>query len=256
MKKAVHTPTYPANSVLEYSNRILALPEENRSLSKLSFGLLVFLIGFNGLYFLPLVFPATRSGYNQFGIQRYYYFAYALILAGAFLESVSSSKTIWKQKPVWSFLAITSIGLMSFMGLIDGEPIYTLIRKFFIISCLLLVSNIGLRKQNIKWLKFTLLTHGFFGFVFTIYQFIFAGFNSIEDIFNSTTYSFYWIANYASSFLFLTIPSFQNHYAQYIAVAALISGNLKGLSTLNRLTLILLPVQVFLLIYIYIKRNT
>jgi hypothetical protein len=224
-------------------------------LPRISFGFGIFFFGFNLLYFLPIVFPHALDLSPSLGTLRYFFLAYALILLGAILDSLRQAKTFWQIKPVWTFLAFASVFIMTSRGIMDGEPIASLLQKVFTFSCLLLLPNLGMSQANRRWLWGTLIFHGIFGGLFSLYIYFIKGINTQTELNSAPEWSFLWQGNYAASFLFLCLPVFSGLKGRLSAGISFIADNLKALFLLNRLAWFLVPFQFILLFFINSRKR-
>lgn len=258
MKSGIHTnePMIETSSESPSIDHLMGFGRAGiKTLKRPSPGMALFLFGFHLLYFLPLIFPASRSEGAGFGIVRYYYLAYAFMIAGSCLESHSLGYRIWRLHPYWSFFAVSSIVLMMARGYLEGEPFLGLVRKFYIFSGLVLTIHIGLRRKNWAWLWLSFLVHGTIGAMYSIHHFFFMGITGRADIYDMLGLNFLWQCNYAAPFLLLSLPLLAGKKEKIIGVSSFLAANLKALFIYNRLAWFLVPAQAMLLFHTFLRSN-
>jgi hypothetical protein len=164
-----------------------------------SLGMAIFLIGYNLLYFTPLIFQSPEIEPYQYMA---YQSAYIIILAGSIMELVKAPVSIWSLMPRWSFFTLISIIIMSCIGFLNHVPIIYLDRRIYIFSSLILVSNIGLNLKNLRWVWITLIFHTAIGTFYSLYW-VFTNDVWLRTMIRSTTgFDFIAQVSYATSFLF------------------------------------------------------
>jgi len=220
-----------------------------------SFGLILFLIGFNGMFFLPYFFPQALFADAQAGTYRYYFLSWLLIFAGGVFETATSNFWLLRRKPLWSLLLITVISLMLLRGVLNGESILSAVSKSFPFYWLLLLPAIGLRKQNWPWLWLTFLFHALLGSVYFLNSSFIQGATSRGAIIEYEGQNFLLQSLYMAWFLFLMMPAMKGQFLKGIAWMLFIFSFLQSLFFFLRLDSFLSLVQLLLVGFVFLRTS-
>jgi hypothetical protein len=220
-----------------------------------SIGMLLFLVGFNGMYFLPLIFPLALYQDALPSTYRYYLIAWAFVTAGGIAELFVSRFWLLRRQPIWAVLLLGSIVVMTIQGLFNGELGITILSRSFPFLWLLFVPAIGLRKQNWPWLWITLLFHIPISIVFSLYAFFIQNATSRWAILSLVGENFLMQATYMTVFMILTIPLQRSWGLKIISTLVLGVYALLSLFYFSRLNALLIPIIIFLVFYIYFRTS-
>jgi hypothetical protein len=218
-----------------------------------SLGLALFLLGVNGLYFHPLIFPQSRYDTAPLGTFRYIFLSLGLVTAGAALEMRASNWWLFRRKPFWSLLLLAAIGWMTMLSMIEGEPLENIIHISFPFYWLLLVPAVGLRERNWAWLWLTFLAQAPLGVIFSMWAFFTEGAVTRIEINYLTGQNFLAICLYMGIFFFLFLPALRSRLLVSAAIGLFVFQTLQAFFYSSRLPLLLLPVEIGLVLYMYFR---
>jgi len=222
-------------------------------LTKPSFGMFLFLVGFNGIYFLPLIFPQSLFSGATSGSYRYLFLSWILISFGGLLETLSSNLWLSRRKPVWLAISVAALVLLALRGFFDGEALYSIVQKTSPLLWMLLLPAIGLRKRNWSWLWLTFLIQALIGVTYSLNIIFIENVNSRWEIFRFEGQNFLTLAIYMGMFLILFLPMMRGRFLIATVVGIFITELLVDYFLASRLSLLLLPIEILLVIFIYAR---
>jgi hypothetical protein len=221
-----------------------------------SFSLMLFLLGVNGMYFLPLLIPSSRYEGSSLGTYRYHILARVLVLLGAFLEAKANGFWLLKRHPHWTACGLVALGAMTVLSIIDGAEYYFIIQNSFGFYWLILASAVVLRPQNVPWILLTLVTHALVGVPYVIYTVFVLGITSrTELLMENNKYQFLVQCVYMGFPLFMLLPAIRARWIKIIAVCSFSSMIILALIAASRATILLAPVGILLLGYSFRKTS-
>jgi len=218
------------------------------NLGRPSPGLTLFLMGFHGLFFLPLVFPTTYDT-GRSAVLRYYVLAYLLICCGAWLETEASGMWLLKRRQLWVAIAALSLSVMTIQGKLDGEEIVIIFTRIVPFVWLLLVPAVGMHARNWPWLWLSLLAHAVVGASYALPAFFIEGATSRQTIINMEGQNFLTMCLYMAFFIILMLPVMHSRSLMLGAFCLFGVHVLYALFSASRLTWFLIPVMILMLAY-------
>lgn len=221
-----------------------------------SIGLVLFLVGLNLLYYIPVLIPSSRESGSSSGTYRYVFGAQLLILLGSFLETKASGYYFIKRYPIWVIISVITLITTSCLSRITGFQWFDIFISQEPFIWLLFVPAVALKYNNILWLIIILLIQALFGSIHSIYEIFIIGNTTREALLNqSDTFIFFGQSTYMSVFLLLLIPIFKSKYLTFIAVISYFIDCMNSFLAAKRYPILLIPVIFSLLIYLYYRRG-
>lgn len=222
----------------------------------LSLGMLLFLIGFNLMYFLPLIYPKTLFENEISGSYRYYALAWTLISLGGLLEALQRRLLFFRRKPLWTLLAVFTIIMLVSRSYFSGDPLSIIIQRISPFLWILLLPSIGLWKENWKWLWLTFLVQAAVSLPYTLNAFFFQGLVTRSAIINFEGQNFLAISFYMAVFVFLMLPTIRNRSLRIISIVLFVNYLMYSLFFARRLVWFLLPFYLIGMVFIYFRSRT
>lgn len=223
------------------------------NLKKPSLGLVLFLLGFNGMYFLPLIFPQSRYDPAQLGTFRYLFLSLVLVTTGAALEMRTSNWWLLRHKPFWTLVVVAAIGWMTAQSVIEGESLESVVYTSFPFYWLILIPAVGLRAQNWAWMWLTFLAQAPIGVTFSLWAFFVEEAVTRMEINYLEGQNFLAVCLYMGVFLFLFLPALRGRILVSVAVGLFGFQILQAFFNSSRLPLLLLPVEVLIVLFVYAR---
>ncbi len=221
------------------------------SLTRPSFGMVLFLIGFNGTYFLPFIFPKTLYGDAQTGTYRFLIFSWVLIFLGGIWETFQGNLHLGRRKPVWMALSVVGLVLMVLRGLLDGELWLFVLQKSMPFFWLLVLPSIGTRKENWSWLWVTFLIHIAVGVPYALHTLFIEEVNTRLEIVNFEGQNFLTLSAYMGLFLMCFLPMLRGRLLVGVVLVAFIVDFLTEYFFASRLIFLLVPLLILMVFYIF-----
>jgi hypothetical protein len=218
------------------------------NLGRPSLGMALFLMGFHGLFFLPLVFPTTYDSARS-GVQRYYVLAYLLICCGAWLETVASGMWLLKRRQFWAAFAVLSLSVMTIQGRLDGEGIVIIVTRIVPFVWLLLVPAVGMHARNWPWLWLSLFAQAVVGVPYALHAFFIEGATSRTAIHAMEGQNFLALCLYMAPFVVLMLPVLRSNSLVLGAFSLFGIQVLQALFSAKRIVWFLIPVMILMLAY-------
>jgi hypothetical protein len=218
-----------------------------------SLGLLIFLVGLNGMYFLPLIFPQALFEEAIGGTFRYYFLSWILVTIGGVIESRASGWWLGRHKKLWSWVTIGAIALTATTSVLGKEPLYSIIYKSLPFYWLIFIPAIAIRAKNWPWLWLFFLIHGLVGALYSLRTFLVEGATMRFDIIKAEGQNFLSICLYMAAFLFMLTPAIRGRTFRITAISLFMVELAKAFFFQNRLTWLLLPAQIVLIGYILLR---
>lgn len=241
------------NSELQGWLQGISLRSIRMHLKKPSLGLSLFLLGFNGMYFHPMIFPQSQFDPAPLRTFRYLFLSLVLVTIGAALEMRASNWWLIRRKPVWVFLTIAAIGWMTVHSVVEGEPIISVSYTSFPFYWLILVPAVGLRRQNWAWIWVMFLIQAPFGVVYSVRAFFIEQVVTRMELNYLVGKNFLAICLYMSVFLFLFLPALRGRALIGIAMGLFGFHILQAFFYTSRLPILLLPVEILLVFLGYFR---
>ncbi len=235
--------------------KVISLDAIRSGLKRPSLGMALFLIGLNCLFFLPLLYPKALYQGAQAGTYRYYFLSWLLISAGGIMETVKHGFWLIRRKPFWALVVVTSLALMTTQGLLEGEPLYSILYKTFPFYWLLFVPAIGVHERNWSWIWLTFFLHVTISILYSFNAFFIQGATSRIAIVQLSGQNFLAESFYMSAVLFLMLPVMRGRIIKGVTLALLGAHLLLSLFFFSRLAWFLLPVQLCMLLYISFRER-
>ena len=232
---------------------IISLKWLRANLKKPSLGLGLFLLGSCGMYFLPLIFPTNQYDPSPAGTFRYLFLSLILVTVGSALEMHASNWWLIKRKPLWVLVVIAAIGWLTVYSVINGEPVISVIYTSFPFYWLVLVPAISWRPRNWAWIWVMFLIQVPIGIAFSVNTFFVSGIATRMEINYLTGKNFLAISLYMGVFMFLFLPALRGRVLIWMTVAAFGFQLLQAFFYSSRLPLLLIPVEILLILFIYFR---
>jgi hypothetical protein len=221
-----------------------------RNLPRPSLGLVLFLVGMQLMYFLPLLIPANRVEGAALGTYRYLFMVRMLVLAGAFLEAKAGGFWLLKRYPTWTAWGIVTLALTTSTSLIAGGGVLDVVAVQHAFVWLLLVPAMALRPGNWTWLLMTIACQAAFGSTHALYQIFVAHVSTrIGLLEENDTYQFVGAGLCMGSLLLMLLPSFREKWLKRIAIVAYVSMTIQSFFAAMRYPLLLVPAELLLVSY-------
>jgi hypothetical protein len=217
-----------------------------RNLKRPSWGLVLFLIGLNIAYFLPVIFPTYRGEVEQHGQYRYYLLARVLIVAGAFLESMADGFWIRKRHPTWVAICFTCMLVMAILSLKDGSGIWEMLRNEQAYLWMLIVPAVSLRPGNWSWLLTTFACHAIFGIAHVNYMVFIRDLATRKELVDEgNMYNF--MPLYMATLLLMLLPMLRGTLFKAISVCAFGFASMFSFFGGKRFPILMIPVALAIL---------
>jgi len=219
-------------------------------LRKPSLGLLFFLLGLNGMYFLPMLFPMALRQEAQSGTYRFYMLSWFLIIIGGILETRTSGLWLIRRKRSWAILLLSALVLMTIISTLDSEPLISIFNKSIPFYWLLLVPAIGVQARNWPWLWAVFISQAMIGISFSLYAFFSKGATSRLATIDMEGQNFLSTCLYIAIFMFLMIPMVRGKLFKILILCTFSVELLRTVFFAHRMIWFLLPAIIMMLVYI------
>jgi hypothetical protein len=219
-------------------------------LKKPSLGLILFLIGFHGMYIVPLLFPHRLFEPSPDSAFRFYYASWLLISAGGVLETFAGGLWWIRRKRLWAAVLATAMSIMTTISLLSEESVLSISYKSFPFYWMLLLPAVGLKPRNWPWLWLSFLIQAPVGIFYSLDAFVVRGVTTRLATFEMVGQNFLGQCLYMATFLFLMLPIFRDKRLRVLALGLFGLENLRCFFISNRYTWFLLPVEVLMVMYV------
>jgi hypothetical protein len=227
----------------------ITLKSIRADLKRPSVGLTLFLIGFQGMYFVPLLYPYTFFEPPPASAFRYYYLSWLLICAGGALETLDGGLWWIRGKIAWASVLLAALAIITTKSITEGESLLSISNKCLPFYWLLLVPAVGLKARNWPWLWLSFLFQTPFGIVYSSHAFMARGATTRLAVLQMEGQNFLGICLYMAPFMFLMLPVFRDKGLRAFALFLFSLENLRCFFLSNRYTFFLLPVEILMVVY-------
>ena len=221
-----------------------------KNLKKPSTGLILFLIGMQLKFFVPLLVPSSREEGAAFGTYRYSFIAGLFIIAGAYIETRSTGYWLLKRYPVWTALGLYSLAVMISISYVQGQPVLSIYSQAQSFIWMFIVPSIMLRAKNIPWLIISFMLHAIIGSLYMLYVVFVLGFITRESLLFNDGYVFLMSCGYMALLLLFLVPKLSGKLFPLIAVGVYLVSSIVLYLSAFRFAVLMIPFQVILLVFI------
>lgn len=220
------------------------------------FGLVVFLCGFNFLYLLPLIFPASRYETSFTNYFRYYYLSYLMMVVGGIFEHNRNGWRFVNRHPFWWFFGVVLLAQMAFQAYMEDLHVLRIAIYSIPYLYLFLLGEMGGRRENLPWIWWSIILQTIIALFFAANFYSTYGFMSKAELFATTGWKFMSMGNYACIFLLLMLPLQRIWLFKVVTASSIALHLINSLLTYHRLTWILLPLELLLLLVLLKRTNS
>jgi hypothetical protein len=222
---------------------------------KLSFVFLLFLIGFNVQFLVPLLLPMARGG--EFSDTLRYYlvgFTVMFLAGGLALMGFGRMRTAQRSYSYWGGALLFVLLLAAAHSLIKGHSIYYDFRHFVAYLCLLVLPALGYNRKCWPILNKFIILHTFVGSAYIIFVLSTRNIALRTELYEVGGYNVIASSLYAIQYIIITYP-IQTRLGKTSALVGTAAWLLYSLFLNHRITFILFPLDLLLLLVIMKRLN-
>jgi len=211
-------------------------------------GLIIFLIGMNMQYILPLLIPNSRVEGAALGTYRYIFIFKLLIIIGAYIETKKTKFLLLRKYPYWTALGIFSLVIMTYLLYRQGNTVLQIYEALHPFVWVFLVPSFMIASRNMYWLIITFMLHATISIVYMLNIVFFQELLSRNALLNVEQFTFFISCGYMSIFILFLLPKLSGILFPSIAIMMYIVLSFVLYLSAFRYAILLIPVQLLLLV--------